>query len=248
MRRWWLIVVGCLFLWAAYDLDLSTITPAYALDYVGNMFPPDFGVLPELVSPLVETLKMAIVSIVVATIITVPLSLLAARDTTINYFVYIVSRTAIGLARAMPTLLWAILFVAMVGLGPIAGIFALTTHCIGSLGKFFSETIEAVMPQIAEELEAMRIDGAGKNQTIYYGVLPGVLPLFASHSLYYFEWCVREGATIGLVGAGGIGMRLIMTIRLFERQQTLAIVIVILAIIMTFDAISRYTRKRLLAM
>lgn len=244
----WLILVSIL-LWASQDVvnELPKVASGlpYIYDYITGMFPPDWSILSKLVDPLVETLRMAVVSIFLSTIIAIPLSFLAARETTPNVLVYAVATSLINFLRTLPTLLWAILFVAMVGLGPLAGIFALTAHCIGTLGKYFQEAIEATVPKIKEVLEAMQVDGATEIQILYHGILPEVAPLFASYVLYYTEWAVRVGTTLGLVGAGGVGLILTMTIRLFKRQQTSAIVIVILSLVMAIHLFSRVVRRGL---
>jgi phosphonate transport system permease protein len=248
-----LLLLGAVlvFAWASQDAreDLPRVMKGipFALDYIGAMYPPDWSVLPELVDPLGETLRMAIVSILSTAVIVTPLSFLAARNTMPSLPIYLIARGIINVARAIPTLLWAILFVSLVGLGPLAGIFAMTFHCVGALGKYFSEAVEAIGPSIREILEAMRIDGASEIQAIYYGLLAAVAPLFASYLIYYFEWAVRVGTILGLVGAGGIGLRLTMAIRLFKRQQVSAMVISIVAMVMVIDLCSRQIRKRLLA-
>ena len=142
--------------------------------------------------------------------------------------------------------LWAILFVTMVGLGPVAGVFALATHCIGSLGKHFSESIETMYPHTKEVREAMAVDGTGRIRALYYGLLPAVAPLFLGYFIYYVEWSVRAGTILGLVGAGGLGLRLTMAIRMFRRQETAAIVLTILVMVTIIDGFSRLIRKQVL--
>ena len=245
-----LIVLAALLIWSVAGVsdDLARIPAGlpFILDYVLGMVPPDWSILPALWEPWIETIRMAIVSIVLASIIALPLSFLANRATTPHLLAYLLVRGVINLLRTMPTLLLAILFVAMVGLGPLAGIFALTSHCIGALGKYFSETIEATMPVVAEIIEAMQIDGASKSQLLYYGLLPEIAPLFISYILYYFEWALRVGTVMGLVGAGGLGLYLTMTIRLFKRQQTMAVVLVILSTVTVVDVFSYFIRRGLI--
>jgi len=242
--------VGLALLWAFRDVagDVRRLARGlpFALDYVFSMFPPDFSVLPGLVDPIGETLRMAIMGVTLSTIVAVPLSFLAAKGTAPHDVTYVLSRGVIGVLRGIPTMLWAILFVAMAGLGPLAGVFAMVCHCVGALGKNFSEIIETTLPKVANVTEAMQLDGAGEAQVIFYGLIPEVAPLFVSYVLYYFEWAVRVGTILGLVGAGGLGLRLTMTIRLFRRQQTLAIIIVLLSMVMIIDTFSRYVRVRLL--
>lgn len=252
MTKWWaLVAMILLFAWAvqgaASDLPRVIAGLSYALDYLRGMWPPDFSILPTLVGPLRETLQMAIVATTLSALIAGPLSFMAARNTSPNIVLYGGVRSVINGLRAIPTLLWALLFVAMAGLGPLAGVFALTCHCVGTLGKYFSEAIEAIGRETIEMMEAMRVDGANEWQVLFHGVLPAVLPLFIGYILYYFEYNVRVGTVLGLVGAGGVGLHLTMAIRLFRRQQTLTIVLVIMAAVMIVDRSSRLIRKRFLA-
>jgi phosphonate transport system permease protein len=246
-----LVVLAALLAWSVAGVagDLARIPAGlpFMADYVRGMVPPDWSILPSLWEPWVETVRMAVVSIVLASIVALPLSFLANRATTPHLLVYLIVRGMINFLRTMPTLLLAILFVAMVGLGPLAGILALTSHCIGALGKYFAETIEATMHVVAEIMEAMRMDGASKSQSLYYGLLPEIAPLFISYILYYFEWALRVGTIMGLVGAGGLGLYLTMTIRLFKRQQTLAVVLVILFTVTAVDGFSYFVRRGLVA-
>jgi len=251
MTKWRVMVaIVLLFAWAAQgaagDLPRVIVGFSYAVDYLRGMWPPDLTILPSLVGPLRETLQMAIVATTLSAIVAVPLSFVAARNTAPSLLLYGGARSIINLLRAIPTLLWALLFVAMAGLGPLAGVFALTSHCVGTLGKYFSEAIEAISRETIEVMEAMRVDGANDLQVLYYGVLPAVLPLFIGYILYYFEYNVRVGTVLGLVGAGGLGLHLTMAIRLFRRQQTLAIILVIVGMVMLVDRFSRVARKRVL--
>lgn len=237
------------FFWASWGLgrDLPLILKGlhHAVDYVGGMWPPDFGILPKLIRPLIETIQMAITGTSLATLVAVPLSFLAARNVAPRS-VTTPTRAAINFLRAIPTLVWAILFVAVVGLGPLAGVFAITLHCIGTLGKYFSEAVEAISPEIQEILEAMSVDGATQVQIIIYGLVPAVAPLFLSFILYHLESNIRSATVLGMVGAGGIGLHLTQTIRLFKRHQTLTAILVILSMVLVMDALSWQIRRRFL--
>jgi len=218
----------------------------FAADYVAGMWPPDWTILQYVWGPLAETVQMGIVSIALATILALPLAFLGAQNTAPNTAIYFGVRGLINLLRTMPALLWAILFVAMVGLGPLAGVFALVCHCVGALGKYFTESVEVVGLRIGAVLESMRIEGASECQVIWYGLLPEVWPLFVNYILTYFEWSIRVGTTLGLVGAGGIGLQLMMTIRMFKRQETLAIILVLIAAVGLIDLGSRFVRAKLM--
>lgn len=244
-----ILLVGILCLLVAFSFadEMPKVVKGipFALDYLTGMFPPDLRVLPSLVVPMCETLQMAVLSIGIALVLAAPFSFLAAKDTTPNLVVYLAARGFINFARGIPALLWAILFVSMVGLGPLAGVFAMTMHCLGALGKHFSEAIESTVASLKEILEAMSLDGADSRQLIWYGIVPSVGALFASYTIYYFEWAVRVGTILGMVGAGGLGLQLTMSIRLFRRHETLTIVLVILTVVVMVDMLSHFVRKRL---
>jgi phosphonate transport system permease protein len=241
------VLVIALALWqSGQDLPRISKGLPFFVAYVRGMFPPDFSVLPALATPLMETFCSAIAGVSVAAVIAMPGSFLIAKNTSPGWLVYSVGRGFINVLRSLPTLLWAILFVSMVGLGPLAGVFAIVCHCVGTFGKLFSETIEATGPKIQKITEAMCLDGASGSQVIYYGLLPEVAPLFGSYVMYYVEWAIRAGTVLGLVGAGGIGLELTMAIRAFKRQETCAILLVILGLVTAVDQISRRIREGLL--
>lgn len=252
MRHWHLalVVLAMLVLWSFIGIAGNMGTTVYkfsnAIDYLARSWPPKLEVLPALVKPLMETVQMGFLGVTIGGLIATPLSFFAAKETTTSMLAYILAKGFISTCRSIPTLLWAILFVTMVGLGPVAGVFALATHCIGSLGKYFSESIETMYPHTQEVREAMTVDGANYFQTLIHGLLPALAPLFLSYFIYYVEWSVRTGTILGLVGAGGLGLRLTMSIRMFRRQETAAIVLAILAIVMVIDGLSRVVRKQIL--
>ena len=218
----------------------------HIVDYLKGMWPPNLGILTDLWKPLLETIQIAIVGTTLAATISVPISFLSAKNTSPNLIIYLSVRGIVNTLRAIPTLLWAILFVAMVGLGPLAGVFAIVCHSVGALGKYMSESVEAIGPDINEVLESMRTEGASEIQLIWYGLLPSLMPLYSSYILYYLEGNIREATILGLVGAGGIGLMLTQTIRMFKRHETLTVVLVILAVVLLADALSRQIRRRLI--
>lgn len=138
-------------------------------------------------------------------------------------------------------MVFAMLFVVAVGLGPFAGVMALFVHTTGILAKLFSEAVEAIDPQ---PVEGMRATGALAIEEILYGVIPQVLPLWISFSLYRLESNIRSATVVGMVGAGGIGVVLWEMIRGFYFPQTSAVMLVIIAVVVVFDMISQFIRKR----
>ena len=146
-------------------------------------------------------------------------------------------------ARAINELVFAILFVAAVGLGPFAGVMALFIHNLGIIAKLFSEAVEAIDPRPVEGIQAT---GANRLQQIIYGVIPQVLPLWTSFSLYRFETLVRSATVLGIVGAGGIGFLFYESFRSFQYDRASAVIIVIVISVTIIDIISSQIRKRLI--
>jgi phosphonate transport system permease protein len=137
--------------------------------------------------------------------------------------------------------MFALIFVAAVGLGPFAGVLAIAIHTAGFLGKFYAEAIENVDPKPVEAVEAT---GARFIQRIRHAVFPQVMPLFNSYNLYILDRNIRASTVIGIVGAGGIGFDLVMSMKLFEYQKTATLILIILFTIMLVDGLSSYLRKK----
>jgi phosphonate transport system permease protein len=144
-------------------------------------------------------------------------------------------------ARAINEMIFAMLFIAAVGLGPFAGVLALCVHTMGTLAKLFSEAVEAIDPR---PVGGIRATGAHGLEEIVYGVIPQVLPLWISYTLYRFESNVRSASVVGMVGAGGIGMLLWETIRGFEYEQTAALLLIIVVVVSLLDLVSAMIRKQ----
>jgi len=219
----------------------------FAADYVSKMVPPDFSILPSLWVPLLETLQMAIVGTVTATAIALPISFLAAENTTPCVTILYMARGILSFLRSMPEIIWALLFVSLSGLGILAGVFGIVCHTVGAMGKMFFECIESAGPKMQSEIEAMRIDGASEVQIIRHGIVPEILPLVSSYTLYRFESTIRTSTIMGLVGAGGLGLELTMAVRMFRRQEALAIILVIVALVFCVDWASGQIRKHILS-
>jgi len=145
--------------------------------------------------------------------------------------------------RTVPEMLWALIFVFIVGLGPFAGVLALGVHTGGVLGKLFGEVLEDVDPQPIESLQAT---GANKLQILFYGIVPQVLPQFISYTLYRWEVNIRVAAVLGFVGAGGLGQRIYIAISLFLENQLLTFLIFIYVLVTVADYLSAYLRRRVI--
>lgn len=210
-------------------------------EFLSNMFPPERSNIPKYISLMLETIAIGICGTFFAVVISIPLGMLEARNVTHNPVISNAAREITNFLRSMPDLVFALVFVAAVGLGPFAGVLAIALHTAGFLGKFYAEAIENIDPKPVEAVEAT---GARFLQKIMHAVFPQVLPLFNSYNLYILDRNIRVSTVLGVVGAGGIGFELIMSIRIFEHQRTATLIIIILITIMTVDRISAYLRKR----
>jgi phosphonate transport system permease protein len=199
--------------------------------------------MPTVLAYIVETLQMAIVGTIVGVIISLPLGLLAARNVSPHPAVYQATRLLLNVNRAIPEIIFALIFVAAVGLGPFGGVLALGVGAVGSLAKLYAESIEQIDPQ---QVLAVRATGAGPMQTFIYGVVPQAMPLIATYSLLNFEHNVRSATILGLVGAGGIGFILQKYISLFQYRELMGTLIFIIVMVTVIDRVSDYLRKKLI--
>jgi phosphonate transport system permease protein len=248
--RWTAVAAGCVALlsWTAGNLGFSLTELARGLpwigDFVARMYPPNWGYLDRLVQPLLETIQVALWGTVLALVLALPLSFLAARNLSPARWVFHAIRQVLNALRGINEIIFALIFVAAVGLGPFSGVLALAIHGVGMLGKFFAEAIEEVDEG---PVEALRATGARPLQVVAYGVLPQVWPSWIAMTLYRLEVNLRAATILGMVGAGGIGFELMSSIKLFQYQDTATCVIVILAMVMFTDWLSSRLRARILA-
>jgi phosphonate transport system permease protein len=229
--------------------------------YVVRLFPPDLSApaLREAAVGAWETFAISLVGSVLAVCVALPLGLLTARtmlyrgvlfearrlgrgDRLFRVGVYAAAKGILNLLRTIPEVLWALLFVFMVGLGPFPGVLALGFHTGGVLGKLFGEVLEDVDPR---PLEALQATGASRLRILLYGVLPQAAPQFVSYALYRWEVNIRAAAILGFVGAGGLGQRIHITMSLFLEHQLLTLILAIYVMVTLVDICSTYLRRRL---
>ncbi|HVE54059.1 MAG TPA: phosphonate ABC transporter, permease protein PhnE [Ramlibacter sp.] len=210
-------------------------------EYAASFFPPDFGQWRMYLQEMVVTVQIALWGTVLAVLCAVPLGLLSSANI-VPAWVYQPVRRLMDAARAINEMVFAMLFIVAVGLGPFAGVLALWIHTTGILAKLFSEAVEAIDPQ---PVEGIRATGANALEEVLYGVIPQVLPLWISYSLYRFESNVRSASVVGMVGAGGIGVVLWEIIRGFQYAQTCAVMVIIVATVSAIDIVSARIRKAL---
>lgn len=247
MRRFLALAVVCLIIGQA--AVVSGARPAELLnglsgivDIVSRSMPPAFDKLPSLIWPTVETIDVAIFGTVVGIIIAVPFAVLAARNVTPAKPLYYVTRAMVSFLRSVPELVWALIFVAAVGLGPFAGALALVFHSVGMIGRLFAEVIEDMD---MGPVEALTLTGASRLQIFTHAVIPGVLPTLLGISLYRFDENLRSSVLLGFVGAGGIGFELLSAMNLFEYREVSVIILVILALVIGAERGSALLRRRI---
>ncbi|HVA45335.1 MAG TPA: phosphonate ABC transporter, permease protein PhnE [Pirellulales bacterium] len=209
---------------------------------LGEMWPPDFSHAPSWIKPLADTLTMSISGTLLSVVLSVPLALLAARNTTPHPAAYVAARGVLNLLRAVPELILGIVLVAAVGFGVLPGVLALGLHSVGMVGKFYAEALEQVDPG---PVEALRSVGAGPLQVIWYGMLPQIMPLLAGVTIYRWEYHFRASTVMGMVGAGGIGFELIGSLRIMQYREVSAILLVVLVMVVAIDMMSSALRRQL---
>lgn len=193
---------------------------------------------------IIETIFLALMGTTFSVIISVPLSFLASRNlmshTILGNAAYYITRTFLNLMRAIEVVIWAVIFAATVGLGPFAGMLALTIHSIASLGKLYSEAIEQIDPG---PMEALTATGANRLQVIMYAVIPQFIPQFLSFTMYRWDINVRMSTIVGVVGGGGIGFILLQYINLLQWNQAGTAILLIALVVIAMDWISSVVRK-----
>jgi phosphonate transport system permease protein len=207
--------------------------------YAAEFFPPNFSQWKLYVSEMIITLQIAVWGTALAVVTAVPMALLASANI-VPWWIYQPMRRFMDGCRAINEMVFAMLFVVAVGLGPFAGVLALWVHTAGVLAKLFSEAVEAIDPQ---PVEGIRSTGASALHEIVYGVIPQVMPLWISYTLYRFESNVRSASVVGMVGAGGIGVVLWEIIRGFQYAETCAVMLIIIVTVSVIDMISARIRK-----
>ncbi|MFA6967704.1 MAG: phosphonate ABC transporter, permease protein PhnE [Bosea sp. (in: a-proteobacteria)] len=210
--------------------------------FVVLMLPPDPGSFARaiiFVKALFETIAIAFLGTILAAILAFPLGFIAARNVVANKIVHFFARRSLDTVRGVDALIWALIWINVVGLGPFAGMLAIMTSDLGAFGKLYSEAIESADRKPVEGVTSL---GGGKLHEIRFGLIPQVLPVIASQVLYYIESNTRSSTIIGIVGAGGIGLYLAETIRTLEWQQVSFLILLILAAVTAIDFLSAKLR------
>jgi phosphonate transport system permease protein len=205
-------------------------------------WPPDFSDFSTLLRRAAETVAMATVGTTISAAIAAPLCLLGARNTSPHGYIHVPVRWLLNVLRGIDSFVFALLFVAAVGLGPFAGVLGIAVHSTGSLAKLWSESIETAEPGPAE---AALATGARELKVFFFALLPDVMPSLSSAALYVWEFNVRASTVLGIVGAGGIGQELKSSIDLLAFPRVFAILLIIFSMVTVIDHVSAFARARL---
>ncbi|MFB4213243.1 phosphonate ABC transporter, permease protein PhnE [Shouchella sp. JSM 1781072] len=211
--------------------------------FISTAFPPDPSRFSSISAAMYETFQIALVGTVFGVIISLPVALLASRNTTIHPVVGYATKGIVSVLRTIPDLVWALIFVISIGLGPLAGILTITVDTIGFCARFFSERIEEIEKGPSEALEST---GGSKLGVMSGSILPIGFASFVGTSLFSVEKAVRSAVILGLVGAGGIGVELSTSMTLRRFDEALMIIILILVVVIVVEQVSQRIRKRLI--
>ena len=268
-REFWVVSAGflALLVWSYHgtEVDLGSLLGGEGrrqmAAYLGKLFPPDLSraVLWGAARGAVETFAISFLGSLLAAGLALPLAVLTTRSLlyrgilydggrrqrparALRVGLYAGAKALLNLLRTIPEIVWALIFVFLVGLGPFPGLLALGFHTGGVLGKLFGEVLEDVDPR---PLEALQATGASRLRILLYGVLPQAAPQCLSYALYRWEVNIRAAAVLGFVGAGGLGQQIHIAVSLFLENQLLTLLLAIYALVTLVDAASAYLRRRL---
>jgi len=224
--------------------DLGAILSNWnrGMGIIGEVLDINWDFFPRTVDPLIATVKMAIIASIIGCGVALPLAFIASRVTAFNRWSRVTDRSVLNVIRSLPDLLYAMIFVAALSIGPTAGILALIFFNIGVMAKLLSETVDAVD---VGPMEAAQATGATHTQTVRSSVLPAVLPNYVAFALYIFELNIRASTVVGLVGAGGIGFLLGIQMRLFAYDNVGLIILELFVLVLLIELASNALRRRL---
>jgi phosphonate transport system permease protein len=246
LAAWGAVAIAALW-YSAVQIKLSPVAlvngAGYMWDFITRLFPPDLSYLAVLGGATVETVQIAIWGTLLAIILSIPLSFLGARNTSPHIVVFHLTRLLLNALRAINELVFALIFVSAVGLGPFAGVLAVALHATGMLAKFCAEEIEGVDKG---QVEAQMATGASRMQVILFGVAPQIVPQFIGYAIYRLDVSIRSATVLGLVGAGGLGFSLIQNMKLFKYHQTATCILVIFLLVLISDWICGKLRRQVI--
>lgn len=239
------VLVGLMAALGQLGIDPDRIARGWSAvgEFVTRAFPPDWSAMPRLIPAIIDTIQIAIVGTFLGILLSLILGVLAAKNMTPNPALAYLLKGIFGLTRAIPALVWALLFIVAVGLGPLPGILALAVNSVGMLGKVFSETFEEVDRGV---IEALRSTGSRPVQVFLQGLIPETLPKLISWSIFRLDVNIRYAAILGIVGAGGIGWELSRAARMGDFQAAITVTLAIFLVVWAIEAVCTYLRKLVL--
>lgn len=213
------------------------------IHFIVNAFPPNASRFGPIMMRIFETFQIALVGTTLGVILSLPVAFLISKNTNKNIFVRTTVKTIVSALRTVPDLIWALIFVISIGLGPLAGILTIAVDTIGFCARFFSERIEEMDSGVQEALEST---GASKIGAMLCSILPIGIPSFVGTSLYSIEKAVRSAVILGLVGAGGIGVELNTAMSLRQFDEALMIILMILVVVLLVEQVSGRIRSKII--
>ncbi|MEF8975959.1 MAG: phosphonate ABC transporter, permease protein PhnE [Halapricum sp.] len=236
-------IVAVVVSWTLLNVNYNFLAtaPRELADLIARMYPPDAAYTGEILGPLIETIHIAVLGTALAVIVSVPVAMLGAENTTPNRITYGIGKFIISASRSVNVIIWALIFVIVLGPGALAGVLAVGVRSIGFTSKLIAEAIEEIDPG---QVEAVRATGANSLEAAIYGIVPQVKPAFIGVSTYRWDINVRASTIIGFVGAGGIGVNLSTSINFFAWQRVLVILLAILGVVIFSEFTSAYLRRK----
>jgi phosphonate transport system permease protein len=230
---------------AGAKLDLAGLPEGISRlgEFLVLAVPPDLARLGPILTALLVTFEMALLGTIIGVTLSVPLAVAAARNTAPHPVLYIAARGLISVFRTIPDLIWGIIFVVAVGLGPEAGVLAIAADVMGFCGRFFAESIEEIDGGV---IDGLRATGASRSAVVVGAVLPSTMPSFVATSMFALESSTRSSVVLGLVGAGGIGIELTVSMQLLRYDEALTIIIAVFFVVIAVERLSSAIRRRLL--
>jgi phosphonate transport system permease protein len=237
------IIVAAFLYAGAFDWKRYADTLPTIFTLLRESLPPDFSRWQHWGKPLLETLSMSVGGTVLGAAMALPLGALGARNVVRSAWIGNPVRLLLNTLRSIPGLIWGVMFVAAVGFGPLPGILALGCHSTGMLGKFYAEILEHVEPGPGDALRSLGVSRLG---VLRFSVLPQILPRLIDVTIYRWEHNLRAATTLGVVGAGGLGLEIITAFHLFEYREAFALILLMLALVTVITVIGGTVRGRFL--
>ncbi len=246
VRYAWFIGIVFVAVWSLNRLEIPWFyfldAHEQAADLVARMVPPYWEFFYDIAGPLIETIHIATLGTVITVVFALPIAFLAARNTTPNAATWFIGRFILVASRSVNTVVWGLIFVAVFGPGPMAGIWSIAARSVGFVGKLTAESIEEIDRGTTEAIEAT---GASRLQVLMIGVIPQVLPVIYGTIVYRWDINIRESTVLGFVGAGGIGIMLYSSINQFAWHEVSVMLIAIFGIVLVSELVSATVRKRI---